>query len=113
MNLVAEQVQAQSRVRGRLVVLANPTSYPPKGSILPLTASTTLGRSPANTIQVEDKYASNEHARVVWRLGQWWLEDQHSSNGTRVNDMPVTEPMVLSTGDIIAIGEVELRFELT
>lgn len=112
MQLAAEQLQSQSRVRGRLVVLTSPTDHPAEGTILPLTHATSLGRSPINTIQIEDKYASNEHARVIWRLGQWWLEDQQSSNGTRINQLPVTEPTVLSTGDIIGIGEVQLRFEL-
>lgn len=109
-RLYLEHMQAQQRLRGRLVVVASPTESP--GTVLPLMASTSLGRAPTNTIQIHDRYASNEHARVVWRLGQWWLEDQQSSNGTRVNNLPVTEPTVLATGDIIAIGEVQLRFEL-
>lgn len=109
-RLYLEHMQAQQRLRGRLVVVSSPTDSP--GTILPLMASTSLGRAPTNTIQIHDRYASNEHARVVWRLGQWWLEDQQSSNGTRVNNLPVTEPTVLATGDIIAIGEVQLRFEL-
>lgn len=111
-RLYLEHMQAQQRIRGRLVVMSNPTENPSEGTVLPLTASTSLGRAPTNTIQIHDRYASNEHARVVWRLGQWWLEDQHSSNGTRVNNLPVTEPTVLASGDIIAIGEVQLRFEL-
>ncbi|MBZ0305087.1 MAG: FHA domain-containing protein [Anaerolineae bacterium] len=109
-RLYLEQMQAQQRFRGRLVVISSPTESP--GTVLPLMVSTSLGRAPTNTIQIHDRYASNEHARVIWRLGQWWLEDQQSSNGTRVNNLPVTEPTVLATGDIIAIGEVQLRFEL-
>ena len=108
-NLV---VRAPQRSNGRLVVLSNDTPPPEPGTSLPLTPATTLGRAPGNTIQLDDAYASNEHARLVQRMGQWWLEDRHSSNGTQLNGMPVTEPIVMSSGDIISIGSVQLRLEL-
>jgi hypothetical protein len=99
-------------VRGRLVVIASENSHPAAGDSLPLTPATTLGRSSTNTIQIDDRFASNEHARVVQRMGQWWLEDQQSSNGTQLNGSPVEEPVVLSAGDVISIGAVQLRLEL-
>jgi len=111
-RLTAEQVQGRKQVRGRLVVLANAGGYPPLGAALPLSPSTTLGRAPTNTIPIDDTYLSSEHARVVQRLGQWWLEDQHSSNGTLLNGIPIHEPVVLSAGDVIGVGSLELRLEL-
>jgi hypothetical protein len=105
-------VQTRARPAGRLVVLTNDTPPPEPGARLPLAPATTLGRAPGNTIQLDDAYASNEHARLVQRMGQWWLEDRHSSNGTQLNGMPVTEPIVMSSGDIISIGSVQLRLEL-
>lgn len=110
--LAARQSQFQKQARGRLVVVANESAKPTQGTELPLMAATTLGRAPGNTIQIDDAFASNQHARVVQRLGQWWLEDQRSSNGTHVNGMPVEEPVVLTSGDIIEIGSVQLRLEL-
>lgn len=111
-QLAAENTRARSEIRGRLVVIASTVKRPTYGDSLPLTSSTTLGRAPTNTIQIDDNYASNEHARVIWRWGQWWLEDQRSSNGTRLNGIPVEEPVILSAGDVIGIGSVQMRLEL-
>lgn len=111
-QLAAEHTRARSEVKGRLVVIASTVKKPIYGESLPLTSSTTLGRAPINMIQIDDEYASNEHARIVWRWGQWWLEDQRSSNGTRLNGIPVEEPTILSAGDVIGIGSVQMRVEL-
>jgi hypothetical protein len=106
----ASAVEEGRRHRGRLVVIRSPdgaggTSYP----LLPLTS---LGRSPTNTIVLIDTFCSQEHALVTWRGGQWWLEDRNSSNGTLLNGEPVTEPVVVSSGDVITVGRVELKVEL-
>lgn len=98
-------MQTRHYVRGRLVLDET-------GIVHALAPATTLGRAPSNTIQLDDNYASSEHARVVWRFGQWWLEDRQSSNGTRLNGTRIDEPTVLSTGDVIGIGEIKLRLEL-
>ena len=106
----ASAVEEGQRQRGRLVVIRSPdgvagTSYP----LLPLTS---LGRSLTNTIVLLDTFCSQEHALVTWRGGQWWLEDRNSSNGTLLNGEPVTEPVVVSSGDVITVGRVELKVEL-
>ncbi len=102
-----------SRRRGRLVVVgAEPgfaTCVGTSFALLPLTA---LGRAPTNTIVLDDTFCSQEHALVTHRDGQWWLEDRDSSNGTRLNGEPVREPVVLSSGDVIGVGRLELRVEL-
>jgi len=105
-------LRARHKLAGRLVVISNDSLIPETGASLPLAPATTLGRAPGNTIQLDDAYASNEHARLVQRMGQWWLEDRHSSNGTQLNGEPVTEPIVMSSGDVISIGSVQLRLEL-
>ena len=82
-----------------------------EGTLLTLTPFTTLGRSDNNSITITDPYASGEHALVTWRNGQWWLEDRDSRNGTLLNDMPVDTPLIISHGDVIGIGQMQLRFE--
>ena len=82
-----------------------------EGTLLSLTPFTTLGRSDANSITIADPYACGEHAQLVWRNGQWWLEDRDSRNGTLLNDMPVDTPLIISHGDVIGIGQMQLRFE--
>jgi hypothetical protein len=82
-----------------------------KDRIFPLAIFTTIGRAESNTIQVNEPYASAEHAIIAWRNGQWWLEDRGSRNGTLLNDYRVEEPLVVSHGDVIGIGRLQLRFE--
>jgi pSer/pThr/pTyr-binding forkhead associated (FHA) protein len=97
--------------KARLIALASCEGLE-EGVALALQPFTTLGRSPANTIVVPDTFASAEHALISWRGGQWWLEDLGSRNGTRLNDVSVTMQTVLSTGDVISIGQVKLKVEM-
>jgi len=97
--------------KARLIALASCEGLE-KGVALALQPFTTLGRGPANTIVVPDTFASAEHALISWRGGQWWLEDLDSRNGTRLNDVSVTAPTVLSAGDLVSIGQVKLKVEI-
>jgi hypothetical protein len=97
--------------KARLIALASCEGLE-KGAALALQPFTTLGRGPANTIVVPDTFASAEHALISWRGGQWWLEDLDSRNGTRLNDVSVTAPTVLSAGDLVSIGQVKLKVEI-
>jgi hypothetical protein len=95
---------------GQLRVLRGHNGFN-EGAIVSLMPFTTLGRSENNSIVISDPYASGEHALVTWRNGQWWLEDRDSRNGTLLNDMPVDTPLIISHGDVIGIGQMQLRFE--
>ena len=111
-TVTRREVDSRMRKRGRLIVLgANGTGIKP-GTSFPLVPFTSMGRALSNTIALNDTYASAEHAVVTLRGGQWWLEDRSSSNGTLLNGYPIQEPVVLSTGDIIVIGRVELKLEM-
>ena len=110
----AEGVQRQ---QGRLVVVRAGDGMRHNGADLvgasfPLLPLTSVGRAPTNTIVLDEPFASQEHALVTRRGGQWWLEDRDSSNGTRLNGQQVTVPVVLSSGDVIEIGRVQLKIEL-
>jgi len=94
---------------GRLVVVEGGEAGPEIGTAFPLQEVTFLGRTPANTVVLADPFVSAHHALLVWREGQWWLEDQGSKNGTTLNGEPVTRPTVVSVGDLIGIGRVVLR----
>jgi len=72
---------------------------------------TALGRAADNALILNDPFASAHHALILWREGRWWLEDLKSHNGTRYNQEPVTEPIPLTSGDQIQVGETTLRFE--
>ena len=109
---VSDEVATRTRRQGRLVVTrANNVRYKP-GTAFPLLPMTSIGRAPTNTIVLDDSFASVDHAAVTLRGGKWWLEDRNSSNGTLLNGYRIEEPVVLSTGDLIVIGQVELKLEL-
>jgi len=95
---------------GQLRVLRGHNGFD-EGTLLTLTPFTTIGRSDNNSIVITDPYASGEHALLTWRNGQWWLEDRDSRNGTLLNDMPVDTPLIVGHGDMIGIGQMQLRFE--
>jgi pSer/pThr/pTyr-binding forkhead associated (FHA) protein len=72
----------------------------------------TFGRSSQNDIQLKrDEYASSSHARFEPRRDGVWLEDIGSTNGTYLNGIRLTRPKRLTSGDIVRIGETELRYE--
>lgn len=105
--------EATRRAYGQLVELREVNgSYLPVGTNYALLQLTTLGRSPTNTIMIDDTFASGDHAVVALRSGQWWLEDRQSRNGTSLNEVLITQPAVITDGDIIGIGKVRFRLEL-
>ena len=98
--------------RGRLVVTESEVEGIVAGQSWVLQPVTKLGRAATNTIVIAEPFASNEHALVAWRGGQWWLEDLKSSNGTLLNGVRIQEPTVLSAGDVIGFGRISMRLEI-
>ena len=72
----------------------------------------TLGRSSDSDMNLgEDEFASAHHARVEPRRDGVWVEDVGSTNGTFVNGIKLERPRKLTSGDVIRVGETDLRFE--
>src|SRR5689334_17338609 len=108
----SQEVATRTHRRGQLVVMRADGLPIKPGTAFPLMPLTSVGRAPTNTISIKDSFASGEHALVTLRGGQWWLEDRGSINGTLLNGYRVEEPVVVSSGDIIGVGRVELKLEL-
>lgn len=80
------------------------------GDSLPLGVEKLLGRGEASDIMIRDSFASNRHALIFFKEGQYWLEDLDSTNGTFLNEVKIDQPVVLSEGDIIKIGGIIFQF---
>ena len=113
-----EVARAAPRRYGRLLVVAVGAADeiaeggPGVGAAFPLRPVTSLGRSAVNTIVTPDAYSSLEHALLIYRDGQWWLEDRGSRNGTTLNTVTINSPTVVSAGDIIGIGQIQFKLEI-
>lgn len=95
------------RVRARLDVVTGPalarSSYPIPARGL------TIGRSDTRDVIIPDPAGSRHHCSIFLQSGVHVLRDMGSANGVFVNDQRVTE-CTLSDGDIITIGNTELRY---
>lgn len=78
---------------------------------LKLCGSCTVGRSGEKSTFViaDDKALSGLHCTLFYRNDAVWIRDEHSSNGTFVNGVPITGDYRLSQDDIIYIGSCEYR----
>jgi pSer/pThr/pTyr-binding forkhead associated (FHA) protein len=101
----------QSIRPGRLVVLTSPVLE--LGEEYELnSAALTVGRGGQNDVALEnDEFASARHVRVEPRRDGVWVNDLGSTNGTFVNGIRIDRPRKLVQGDVIRVGETELRFE--
>jgi len=96
---------------GVLIVLASPALTVDSERTLD-SAPVTLGRSSDNDMNLgDDEFASAHHAKVEPRRDGVWVEDVGSTNGTFVNGAKLNRPQKLTPGDIIRVGETDLRFE--
>ena len=72
----------------------------------PIRGSCSLGRSAANAIVLESPKVSRRHALIhLQNVGELWLIDFGSSNGTFLNKRRIHHPIRLSDGDQITIGD--------
>ena len=94
----------------QLKVVASGEEMIQTGETFPLGNVTRLGRGPGNHIVITGSYASQDHAHILFRQGQYWLEDLGSLNDTWLNEVQVKRPTVLANGDRIRIGDVIFRF---
>jgi len=72
----------------------------------------TVGRGGRNDVSIEgDEFASARHVRIEPRRDGVWVSDLGSTNGTFVNGVRIERARKLVPGDVVRVGETELRFE--
>ena len=96
---------------GRLIVLKSDAIDENTEFVLDSTGIS-IGRGNPNDVRLDaDEFASAQHARVEPRRDGVWIEDVGSTNGTYVNGVRLSRPRKLSIGDLVRVGETDLRFE--
>ena len=71
---------------------------------------TTIGRVDDNTFPIPEGSVSSHHCEVVLRGREVVVRDLNSTNGTFIGGEKVTEK-VLKPGQILRLGQVEMRLE--
>ena len=83
----------------------------PDGTRHPINGSCSLGRTAVNTIVLELPKVSRRHALIhLQNIGELWLIDFGSSNGTFLNKRRIHHPIRLSDRDQITIGDQVFKF---
>ena len=108
----ASSAPARSSREANLIVIAHPNQAM-LGRRYRVSAEAPLevGRSSETTLSFPDVPSiSRRHARLVFNEGEVWLEDLGSRNGTFLNDEPLRENRLLSSGDRFQCGTVVFKF---
>ena len=70
----------------------------------------TVGRSDDRDICIKDSSLSSHHCDII-RSGETFIvRDNNSTNGTRINNVPITEQELMNS-DIIQFGGIEVLFD--
>jgi pSer/pThr/pTyr-binding forkhead associated (FHA) protein len=82
------------------------------GERFDLFGGATVGRSSDADVRIEDRFASQIHARIYSRGDSYYVEDMNSTNGTFLNGAQLDAAVELQHLDRIQIGDTEFRLEL-
>ena len=76
------------------------------GERFPIQGNSSIGRSARNLIVIDSQKVSRRHALInVQNVGEFWLIDLGSSNGTFLNGRRLHQPVRLCDQDQIIIGD--------
>jgi FHA domain len=107
MYATADPLAAVEGIEPRLVV--EQAAGHRDGVAYDLSTGATLGRGDVE-IRLEDPFASSHHAKISRQGRTLVIEDLGSTNGTYLNDEPLTGPRPLHAGDRIRIGDSEFTY---
>jgi FHA domain len=93
----------------KLIVLQPGETPFETGWVIEAPSGAILGRGRRATIQLADSTVSTEHAHLGLAGNTWVVRDLGSTNGTLLNESPVDEDAPLSSGDVLRLGNVQLK----
>jgi Ca-activated chloride channel homolog len=72
---------------------------------------TVIGRTAAADVQLGDANVSRQHVAIVGQNGRFLVVDLGSTNTSLVNGQRLAAPTPLKPGDVLQVGEIQLRYE--
>jgi pSer/pThr/pTyr-binding forkhead associated (FHA) protein len=103
---VIAQIQSSAGEKAMILIARGPN----KGSrFLVTTEGASVGRSAASSIFLDDITVSRTHATITKDGNSFVLKDAGSLNGTYINNVSITEHVLVS-GDEVQIGKFHLLF---
>ena len=72
---------------------------------------TTIGRVPDNIFPITVASVSSHHCEILLRGKDVVVKDLNSTNGTFINGQQITTEGVLKPGQVLRLGQVEIRLE--
>jgi pSer/pThr/pTyr-binding forkhead associated (FHA) protein len=72
---------------------------------------TTIGRVEDNTFPIPQPSVSSHHCEIYLRGNDVVVKDLNSTNGTFINNQQITTESVLKPGQILRLGQVEIRLD--
>ncbi len=73
---------------------------------------TTIGRVDDNTFPIAESSVSSHHCEILLRGADVVVNDLNSTNGTFINGDKITGEAVLKPGQVLRLGQIELRLEV-
>ncbi len=70
-----------------------------------------VGRVDQREICIKDPTVSTYHCEFIKKGGTYTIKDCQSTNGTRVNNIPITGEQDLQSSDILQVGGVEILYD--
>ena len=68
-----------------------------------------IGSAEGSTVLLPDTTISAQHGQFTVSQGQIAYQDLGSQNGSFVGDQPITEPIALTPGHILQVGNIHLQ----
>ena len=72
---------------------------------------TTIGRVEDNSFPIVEGSISSHHCEILLRGNEVVVKDLNSTNGTFINGQQITGEAVLKPGQILRLGQIEMRLE--
>ena len=71
----------------------------------------TIGRSSNNDEKINDPYVGRHHCQIIYDNGQFRIVNIDAKNGTYVNGNKINGEMILSSADIVKIGNTVIPWK--